>query len=435
MTATALASSTFQPAAADRSLDHTSRGVVEPRPLPFPTNQWTIDPTLTFLNHGSYGSVPRSVQEAQAELRARMERDSVRFFKVDLERLMDEVRVRIGQLVHCRPADIAPMPNATVALCAVLNNTKLEPGDEVLITDHEYMSIVNELERVCAAKGAKVVKAKIPFPIESPDQITASVLAAATPRTKIAFIAHITSATSLIFPVTPIVRALMARGIEVCVDGAHTPGQIEIDIQGLAPTYYVGSFHKWLSCPKGSGFLYVRTDKQPGFRPHALSSRAHKVRPERPLFLRDFDYVGTNDYSPMLCVPHAIDALQALLPGGLPALYRANHNLVLKARDIVCRALGIDAPAPDAMIGSMVTLPLPEPSQEMLSRTTEYDDPLQDALLNRHRIVTPIWRLAADNRRVIRISAHQYNTTEHFEKLAIALREELAREHPKRATA
>lgn len=435
MSATAIAPSFPHSVASGRASDLAHVPPVEPRPLTFPTNQWTLDPSLIFLNHGSYGSVPRSVQEAQSDLRARMERDSVRFFKVDLERLMDQARSRIAQLVHCRPADIAPMPNATVALCTVLMNTKLGPGDEVLITDHEYMSIVNELERVCAAVGAKVVKAKIPFPIQSPDQITDAVLAAATPRTKIAFIAHITSATSLIFPVTPIVRALMSRGIEVCVDGAHTPGQIEIDIQGLAPTYYVGSFHKWLSCPKGSGFLYVRTDKQTGFRPHALSSRAHKVRPDRALFLRDFDYVGTNDYSAVLCVPFAIDALQSLLPGGLPALYRANHALALKARDIVARALGIAAPAPDAMLGSMVTLPLPEPSPELLSRPTEYDDALQDELITRHRIVAPIWRFGPHNQRVIRVSAHQYNTTDHFEKLAHALREELAREHPKRASA
>lgn len=403
--------------------------------MAFPTNEWTLDPTLTFLNHGSYGSVPRSVQEAQAEVRARMERDPVRFFKVDLERMMDEVRERIGALVHCRATDIAPMPNATVALCTVLNNTKLGPGDEVLITDHEYMSIVNELERVCAATGARVVKAKVPFPIENAEQVTEAVLGAATPRTKIAFIAHITSATSLIFPVTAIVRGLMSRGIEVCVDGAHTPGQIEVDVRGLAPTYYVGSFHKWLSCPKGSGFLYVRSDKQAGFRPHALSSRAHKVRPERALFLRDFDYVGTNDYSAMLCVPQAIDALRGMIPGGLTALYRSNHELALKAREIVCRALGVSAPAPEAMIGSMVTIPLPEPSAEMMSRGTEYDDPLQDELYHRHRIVVPIWRLSADNRRVIRVSAHQYNTTEQFETLAQALLEELAREHPKRASA
>lgn len=404
---------------------------------------WPLSPELTFLNHGSYGAVPRPVLERQAELRARMERDPVRFFKVDLERLTDEVRVSLARYLNCRANDLAPMPNATVALCTVLANAardlKLGPGDEVLVTDHEYMSVVNELERVCRATGAKVVKAKIPFPIEDPAEVTEAVLSAVTPRTKLAFVAHITSATSLIFPITAIVRGLMSRGVEVCVDGAHTPGQVQIDIDSLAPTYYVGSCHKWLSCPKGTGFLWVRADKQGpsagnpfGFRPLSLSSRGHKVRPDRSLYLRDFDYVGTDDYTGMLSVPAAIECLGSLLPGGWAELYRRNHELALEGRRIVLEALGDGAAAPETMIGSMATILLPEPAEEMLSRTTEYDDPLQDALLSRHRVVAPVWRLASDNRRVLRISAQRYNTPEHYRILAKALVEELHREQPRR---
>lgn len=403
--------------------------------LSFPTRHWSLDPSLTFLNHGSYGSCPRSVLEAQAEYRARMERDPVRFFKVDLERLLDGVRERIGQFVNCRAADVAPMPNATVALRTVIWNASLGPGDEVIVTDHEYMSIVNELERYCQVTGARVVQAKVPFPIQSPQQVHDAVMACVTPRTRLAIIAHITSATSLIFPMDTIVPALIDKGIEVCVDGAHTPGQIPVDIRGLAPTYYVGSFHKWLCAPKGTGFLYVRADKQQGYRPWALSSRAHKVRPERALYLRDFDYVGTNDYTGMLCVPHTIDAVAKMVPGGWAEVMRRNHELALVARDIVCKALDVGAPAPDGMHGSMASIPLPEPSPEMLSRATDYDDPLQDELVNNHRIVAPIWRLSADNRRIVRVSAQLYNSRGQYEQLGRALATELAKEHQKRAIA
>lgn len=409
--------------------------VVSPR-LAFPAgNAWSVDPNITFLNHGSYGSCPQSVLDAQADYRARMERDPVRFFKVDLERLLDTTRERIGQLVNCRAADIAPMPNATVALRTVIWNADLKAGDEVLVTDHEYMSIINELERKCAATGAKIVKAKIPFPIQSSQQVTDAVMNAVTAHTRLAIIAHVTSATSLIFPMDQIVPALMAKGIEVCVDGAHTPGQIPVDIRGLAPTYYVGSFHKWLCAPKGTGFLYVRSDKQNGYRPWALSSRAHKVRPERALYLRDFDYVGTDDYTGFLAVPAAIDALNTLLPGGMPQLLRTNHELALLGRDIVCNALGTKAPAPDEMHGSMVSIPISDPAADLMSRPTEYDDALQDALYHNHRIVAPIWRLASDNSRIVRISAQLYNTPEQFERLGNALVKELAAEHPKRAIA
>lgn len=196
----------------------------------------------------------------------------------------------------------------------------------------------------------------------------------------------------------------------------------------MNPDFWVGSGHKWLSAPKGTGFLYVPEHTQQGFRTVCLSSRAHKVRPERPLFLRDFDYMGTDDYSGILALPAAIDAMSSLLPGGWPELYARNHRLAIEGRRILCNALGIEPPAPESMIGTMATVTIPEPPAHLLNRPTKYDDALQDQLVDRHRIVVPIWRLASDNSRVIRISAQVYNTEADFHTLADALLEELRRE-------
>ncbi len=394
------------------------------------TPRWDLDPSVTFLNHGSYGAVPRSVLEAQSTLRARMEREPVRFFKVDLENLMDDVRATLGAFVGCEASTLAPMMNATVAICTILHHVSAswQMGDEILITDHEYMSGVNELERLCAKTGAKIVRAKIPFPITSPEQVVDAVQAAMSSRTRLMIISHITSATSLIFPVEQIVPLAKAKGIDILLDGAHVPGQIPLNINALEGTYYVGSLHKWISAPKGTGFLQVPTSRQPGLRPVCLSSRAHRIRPERALYLRDFDYMGTDDYSGMLSVPAAIEAMGDLLPGGWPALYDYNHALALEGRRIVCEALGLEAPAPDSMIGSMATIILPDPPEHQLSRPTLYDDALQDALIHNHRVVVPIWRLACNNARVLRISAQVYNTLEHYHHLAHALKIELARE-------
>lgn len=404
-------------------------------PLPLTPGLWALDPDLTFLNHGSYGALLRPVLQAQAAYRDRMERDPVRFFKVDLEPLTDGVRERLGAFLNCRPHDLAPVANATLALCAILHNTPLRPGDEVLVTDHEYSSITNELARVCERTGARVVTAEIPFPIADADEITARYLACVTPRTRLAFVPHITSATSLIFPAAAIVRGLNALGIDAVVDGAHSPGQIPLDVASLRAPYFVGSGHKWLGAPKGTGFLHVRADKQPGFRSVAISSRAHKVRPERSAYLRDFDYMGTNDYTPTLALPQAIESTGALLPGGWPALMRRNHGLVMHGRAVLCEALRIPEPCPESMIGCMATIPLPEPSPELANRPTRYDDPLQDALYERHRIVVPIWRWGTRNQRVVRISAHLYNTPDQYRRLADALLEELARERSYRASA
>lgn len=405
---------------------------------PSPASAWALDPTLTFLNHGSYGSVPRAVLRFQQQLRERVEADPVRFYKSDLEGLMDDMRSRLGAFLNTRPADLAPFPNATYVLCSILNNANLKPGDEVLVTDHEYQSLFNEMDRLCARTGARLVKASIPFPIRDPAEVIERFITRISPRTRLAFISHITSCTSLVFPVKPIIDECNRRGIDVVLDGAHSPGQIQVDVSALNPTFFVGSGHKWLSAPKGIGFLSVRADRQSGFRPLALSSRAAKIRHDRALFLRDFDYQGTDDYTGVLSLPAAIDTLGSMLPGAWPALLQHNHDLILKGRRILCDALGIEPPAPDSMIGAMATLPIPEPGPGLESRPTRYDDALQDALYERHRIVVPVWRFdpaPGSSTRVIRISAHLYNTVEQFERLAVALREELAREHARRATA
>ena len=390
---------------------------------------WALDPALTFLNHGSYGSAPKSVLRAQAAYRERMERDPVRLFKYDLERLMDTTRERVASFINVNPADLSMMRNATYAMCTILKNHPLKAGDEVLITDHEYGSLHNELERMRIEQGIVVVKAAIPFPIASPQVALDAIVSRVTSKTKLVVISHVTSTSAMVLPAGAIIREMNSRGIDVLLDGAHSPGQIPTDVRALNPTYFIGSGHKWLSGPKGSAFVYVRPDKQHLFRPLALSARANKVRPERALFLRDFDYQGTDDYSAMVTLPAAIDAMGAILPGGWPALMRHNHHMILQARKILCGHLGslynLQPCVPDAMVGTMVTLKLPEPPEHLKTRPTCYDDALQDVLLDKYRIVVPIWRLMSTNERIIRVSAQVYNTTAEYEYLAQALKTEL----------
>lgn len=392
---------------------------------------WAIDPSLTFLNHGSYGAVPRSVGEYRASLLARMEWDAVRFYKVDLERLMDQWRHRMGGFIGCAAKDLAALPNATIAIATAIHNTDWKTGDEVLLTDHEYMSGVNELRRLEQTVGIKIVWAAIPFPIQSPKQILDSVFEKLTNKTRMVMVSQITSSTSLIFPVAEIIAECNRRGIEVLLDGTHAPGQIPVNVRELDATYFVGSGHKWISAPKGTGFMYVHPSKQEGFRPLSISSRGHKIRPERALFLRDFDYVGTDDYSKVLAMTASLDFYDTVVPGGWDEVMATNHNMVIKGRDLLCRELadfGVMATAPDHMTGSMTTLLLPEPPLDLVNRPTQYDDALQDKLVDKHSVVAPIWRLTADNRRVMRISAQLYNSIEEYQVLADALKVELAAE-------
>lgn len=76
-------------------------------------------------------------------------------------------------------------------------------------------------------------------------------------KTRLAIVDHITSGTGLILPLSQIIDVCHAKDVQVCVDGAHAIGQVEIDLKGLEPDYYVSNLHKWLFASKGCAFLYV----------------------------------------------------------------------------------------------------------------------------------------------------------------------------------
>ncbi len=414
----------------DLSTPQTPQSKVQLRPEPIvkfiadrisETARFPVRQGLTQLNNGSYGCCPEVVGAAQTELRRRLEGDPVHFFKYELEFYNDDARGALSRFINVPGKDLALIPNGTVAVSTVLNNLDLKAGDEIVITDHEYMATMNELGKLCKATGAVLKIAPIDFPHADPDQAADSILGAVTSKTKLVLLSHICSASALVLPVEHIVPELRKKGIDVFLDGAHTPGQIPLDIEAINPTWYAGSCHKWLATPKGTGFIYTCPDRQVGFKPLALSCRVHELRDDRAPFLCDFDYVGTNDYTGNLVIPVAIEHMGAQLPGGWNALYKRNHDLIVAGAGVVCDALGIKQQVPESMIGTMVGIPIPGE----VTKGEIYDDSLWDALYSKHDIQVPVWALPGIHPRVMRVSAQLYNTIEDFEKLVGAIKREL----------
>lgn len=388
-------------------------------------SRWTLDPDITFLNHGSFGACPRVVLDRQTELRAQMEREPVRFFVYELEPLFEAARAECAAFVGARAEDFAFVRNATEGVNSVLRSLTFAPGDELLTTSHVYGACKNALEHVASRAGAKVVVAKVPFPLESPDEVVDAIVAAVTPRTRLALIDHVTSPTGLVFPIERIVRELDARGVDTLVDGAHAPGMVELDLSKLGAAYYTANFHKWTCAPKGAAMLVVREDKQVDLHP-AIISHGMTSRRARKRFLEEFDWVGTQDPTPWLSVPDAIRYVGGLIDGGWPAVRDYERRLALLGRAMLCDVLGIDPPAPESMIGALAAVPLPK-GEDAPPTSALYADPLQQALLTRHRIEVPIPPWPAPPARLLRISAHLHNDVADYRRLADALRLELAR--------
>ena len=197
---------------------------------------------------------------------------------------------------------------------------------------------------------------------------------------------------------------------------------VALDLDAIGAAYYTGNFHKWVCAPKGAAMLHVRRDRQRGLHPSAIS-HGHSSSRARPRLWEEFDWIGTDDPTPWLCVPTAIRWLGALLPGGWPELRARNHATLRAGRDRVAAALGIAAPAPDVMLGNLAALPLP-PGEHAPASIFNFD-PLQQALFDRHRIEVPVPLWPAAPRRLIRISAQVYNDAADYEALARALTIEL----------
>ena len=386
---------------------------------------WPLDADVVFLNHGSFGSCPRSVLDFAQALRERMERQPVQFLVRELEGLLDQARGALATFVGAQTDDLVFVPNATVGVNTVLRSLPFQPGDELLVTNHEYNACHNALDFAAARCGAKAVVAHIPFPLRSSAEILTAVLGRVTPRTRLALLDHVTSQTGLVLPIQRLVNELASRGVETLVDGAHAPGMVPLNLREIGAAYYTGNCHKWICAPKTAAFLQVRRDLQHLIHPLSISHGANSPRRDRSRFLIEFGWTGTLDPSACLSVPEALRFVGSLLPGGWPEVMQRNRDLALAGRKILCDVLNIDLPCPDDMIGSLASVPLPDASSQGPPSSPLYNDPLQDLLRERHRIEVPVIPWPTPPRRLLRISAQLYNSLDQYQLLAEALKEML----------
>ena len=386
---------------------------------PSRTAPWRLDPSVTFLNHGSFGACPIAVLDAQARIRDEIEREPVTFFGRELEDRLDAARLALARFVGADADGLAFVDNATTGANAVIRSLRFEPGEEILATSHGYNAVRNAIDFAAERSGARMVVADVPFPISGPGEIRDRVLAAVTPRTRLAVVDHVTSPTALVFPVGSIVADLADRGVDTLVDGAHAPGMVDLDVDAVGAAYYAGNCHKWLCAPKGAGFLHVRRDRRDRVHPTTISHGRNAPREDRSRFRLEFDWTGTRDPSPYLCVPDAIRAIGEMHPGGWAGVRARNRALALEASEILAARIPAPAPGPPEMIGAMASTRLPPvpapPSPRRLL------DPVQEALFERYRIEVPVFPFPDAAHRVIRVSAQLYNERGDYERLCDAL--------------
>jgi isopenicillin-N epimerase len=362
-----------------------------------------LDPTVHFLNHGSFGACPRPVFDEYQRWQRELERQPVAFFR-RADGLLAEARAALGRYLNADPDSLLFVPNATTGLNIFIRSLRLQPGDEILTTNHEYGALNRTWEFVCGKTGARYVQHPIPLPAASRAAIVESFWAAVTPRTRVIFLSHITSPTALILPIEEICRRARAAGIMTVIDGAHAPGQVPIDLAALDADCYSGNCHKWLCAPKGSAFLWVRPAHQSMMEPLVVS---HGWRPEAS-FQERHSWQGTRDLSAFLTVPAAIEFQRR---HDWEAVRRRCHALASEARQRLAGLFGLPPLTPDSpeWFGQMITLPLPPCDLAELKRRL-YDE---------HRVEAPT--IGWQGLHGIRLSFQGYNSRDDLDAAVAAL--------------
>jgi isopenicillin-N epimerase len=382
---------------------------------------WSLDHDMVFLNHGSFGATPTSILAKQQALRARMESEPVRFMVRELETLYMENKKALASFLHADADDMVFVKNATMGVNTILQSLRFEPGDEILTHSHVYGACYNTLVHHANKWGAELKIAQVPFPIEAAEQVTEVIRQAISPKTKLLLIDHITSPTGLVFPVDDIVSMAEGMGVEVLVDGAHAPGMLDLNIVKINASYYTGNCHKWICSPKGSAFLHVRKDKQAKIFPLQISHTHDHPETEAARWSAQFFWPGTDDNTAYCCLKDSIEFMGNLMPGGWPALRERNRNLAIEAREMLCKTLDIQAPAPDSMIAQLVTLPWAKAIDMPYYFNSVH--PLGEKLFNEFHIEIPVFQFGApDKMSWFRISPQAYNSMEQYAYLAKCLK-------------
>ena len=390
--------------------------------------QFLLEPGLVFLNHGSFGACPKDVFANYQHWQLELERNPVAFLGRRSAALLAQARARLAASLGAAPADLVFVPNATTGVNTVAQSLRLQPGDEVLATDHEYGACDATWQRVCALAGAVYRRVEIPLPFDATTFVD-HVMAAVTPRTRVVFASHITSTTALIFPIAALCQAARSRGLTTLVDGAHAPGQVDLDLDALGADFYTGNCHKWLCAPKGAAFLHVRPERQAelhagviswGYVAEALASGSASGSASaatgghtgldayvgHTVLERRLQWQGTRDIAAYLAVPAALDFLAR---HDWPRHRARSRERALALMHRVGARNGLAPIGHDNDFGQMVPIPVRCPDPEAL-RAQLYDQ---------HRIEVPVTQHAGQT--FVRVSVQAYTQDAELQLLEAAL--------------
>lgn len=373
-------------------------------------SQFLLDKSITFLNHGSFGACPKPIFEEYQRFQLELETEPVYFIQKKSAEYLKIARERLSKYVGCQSVDLFFTPNPTFAINTIMRSLNMKEGDEILTTNHEYGAMDRTWNFYCKKSGAKYIRQNISLPVVSKEQILEEFWSGYTSKTKIVFLNHISSCTALIFPIKEICDKARELGLITIIDGAHVPGQIDLDIAELNPDFYTGTLHKWMLAPKGSSFLYVKKSFQEMLDPLIVGWGYESVSPGESQFLDYQEYQGTRDISAFLCTPKVIDFLEE---NDWKTISKECKQLVFDNYQRFCDLLNTQpiCPISEIFMGQMASIPI----------KTSNPVKLKELLFDQYKIEIPVMPLNGNY--FIRYSINAYNSQEDLDVLYKALKD------------
>ena len=368
-------------------------------------SQFMLDPKIIHLNHGSFGATPKPIFNSLLNWQKKLELNPSKHI-YDTFDLLKESRSALANYINCDKDDIVFMPNPSTALNTIIKSLDINPGDEILSSNHEYETLDRTWKYISKKTGSKYIQVPISLPLKSENDFIESFLKQITSKTKIIFLSQITSSTGLIFPIEKICQIAKEKNILSIIDGAHVPGHINLDIKKLNPDVYTGACHKWMCSPKGTAFLYVNKKIQDIVEPLVISWGFDSDMPSHSQFLDYLQWQGTDDVSSYLTIHDTIDFLKK---NNWKNVSKKCKKLNIWARNEINKLLKIEPISDDRFLGQMSSIPIK--SNNILEDQIEF--------YSKYKIQIPFFKW--HDKEFFRISIQAYNTKEDIFKLLEAL--------------
>ena len=395
---------------------------------------WHLDPAFAYLNHGTVGATPKHVLAAQRAWSDRIERHPAEFMLRQLANPMavdwpgDQPAMRrsaaaAAGYVGAEPDGLALVDNITTGVNAVLRSLVLGPDDIVAVTNLGYEGVTNAARFVTERAGATLDVIQLPSPGATAREFASAFDEQLRPGTTVALIDHLSAFSALVFPIERFIESCREREVMVLIDGAHVPGQLDLDISALAALgadFYTANLHKWGWTPRSSGFLWVAPQHRGWVHPTVISWGLGRGLDA------EFDLLGTRDPTPFLVIPEVLEFRETFGEDKIKAYI--HETCWTGARHL---AAEWDTPfdTPESMIGAMAVVRLPA----RLGSTGEDAERLRADLSDNHKIEVPIFAVGGSHREtdphgadaepglVVRICTQIYNDSTDIDRLADAV--------------